>query len=242
MDSKNGTTFWLFGRGLSCNCGLNWTVPEDWRNLPRDEQIERIKPAIRTEMDASNVDISCIQHLLDDLAAKTPGGWRHRFGTTNWDYLLQREILVRSHGAWGGRQPAWLAESHVSHINGTAEELEINANRSPFLLEEDAYDKRTQSVEADIFYNFMIWGRRFVVVGMSFECEADRFLLYSLGRVQDDLPIGESTWLLVNRNAGALEKSRAAIADHLPRAKIVAVQRGFSDWQNNGYPRLWEMS
>ncbi|HEY0294369.1 MAG TPA: hypothetical protein VGC69_03425 [Bordetella sp.] len=241
MDNKNGTTIWLFGRGLSCNCGLTWTVPESWRSLPRDEQIERIKPAIRTEMNSPNVDISSIRRLLDDLAAKTPDGQKHRFGTTNWDYLLQREILVRSHDAWDGIQPVWLAESHVSHINGTAEELENNAHRSPFLLEEDAYDKRTKSVEADNFYNFMIGGWRFVVVGMSFECEIDRFLLYSLGRVQDDLPIGESTWLVVNRNYEALEKTRTAIADHLPRAKIVAVQSSFSDWQNNGYSGLWDM-
>lgn len=241
MDNKNRTTIWLFGRGLSCNCGLNWTVPEDWGKLPRDEQIGRIKLAIPAEMNAAYVDISCIRRLLDDLAVKTPNGRQHRFGTTNWDYLLQREILIRSGGVWGGVQPAWLAESHVSHINGTTEELKNNANRSPFLLEEDSYDARTQSLEADAFYNFMIWGWQFVVVGISFECEADRFLLYSLGRVQDDLPIGESTWLVVNRNPNTLRNSCTAIAGHLPRAKIVAVQSGFSDWQNNGYPGLWDM-
>ena len=129
MESKSETIIWLFGRGLSCNCGLGWTVPDEWRALARDEQIERIKPAIRVAMDAPGVDISCIQRLLDDLAARTPEGQKHRFGTTNWDYLLQREILVRSHGPWERVQPVWLAESHVSHMNGTAEERENNANR-----------------------------------------------------------------------------------------------------------------
>jgi hypothetical protein len=239
VKSKNESTIWLFGRGLSCNCGLTWTVPGSWRTLSRDEQIERIKTAIRNEMEASDVNISCIRRLLDDLAARTPHGQRHHFGTTNWDYLLQREILVRSHGAWRGVQPTWLAESHVSHMNGTAEELDNNANRSPFMLEEDTYDQRVWSVEANAFYNFMIWNRRFVVVGMSFECETDRFLLQSLGRVEDDLPIGESTWLVVNCNDEALAKSCDAIQRYLPRANMIPLQSGFSNWQEDGYPGLW---
>ncbi|TKR55361.1 hypothetical protein D7I39_11120 [Allopusillimonas ginsengisoli] len=238
MDSKNETTIWLFGRGLSCSCGLSWTVPADWKNLPRDGQIERIKYAIRTEMGASNVDISCIQRLLDDLAAKTSNGRRHRFGTTNWDYLLQREMLTRSIVDWDGKLPTWLANSHVTHFNGTAEELETNKNRSPFLLEEDAFDVRTWSAEADSFFNFMIWARRFVVVGMSFECDTDRFLLQALGKVEDDLPIGESSWLIINPDAGALKKSCQAIQEHLPHATIKSVCSGFSDWQDDGYPGL----
>jgi hypothetical protein len=65
---------------------------------------------------------------------------------------------------------------HVSHLNGTVEELESNENRSPLLLEEDTFDQRVWSVEANKLFNFMAWNRRFVEVDMSFECGTDRFL------------------------------------------------------------------
>lgn len=84
----------------------------------------------------------------------------------------------------------------------------------------------------------MIASDLFMVVGMSFECDTDRFLLYSLGKVEDDMPIGESTWLIVNHNSEALKVSCAAIQQRLPRAKVIAVRSGFSDWQANDYQEL----
>lgn len=133
---------WLFGRGVSCNCGLTWTVPGEWKALPRIEQIAHIEVAIRAEMDRLDVDMTCIRTLLNDLASRTPDGHRHLFGTTNWDYLLQREIEVRSDAEWEGIQPAWLANSHVYHLNGTVEKLANNSHRSAILLEEDDYRQR----------------------------------------------------------------------------------------------------
>ena len=39
-----------------------------------------------------------------------------------------------------------------------------------------------------IAYNKFIWSQTFVVVGMSFECQVDKYLLSALKRVEDDLP------------------------------------------------------
>ena len=41
---------WIFGRGASAACGLNWTVPTDLEKLDRHTQISKIKDAIRQEM------------------------------------------------------------------------------------------------------------------------------------------------------------------------------------------------
>jgi hypothetical protein len=93
-----------------------------------------------------------------------------------------------------------------------------------------------------MLYTHMVANRRFVVVGMSFECETDRFLLHALGKAEDEMPISESTWPVVNRNPDALEKACDAILAHLPRADVVPVQSRFSDWEDDGYRELWEMA
>jgi len=180
------------------------------------------------------VDTSLIRRFLQILADQTAPNWRNKFITTNWDYLLQTEILALNLN----EQPNWLANSHVFHLNGTVEELEDNNNRSPFLLEEDPANVRCVTPEADIIYNQMIWDRVFVVVGMSFECETDKFLLNALGRVEDDLPIGESTWIVVNRDNNALEQSCYRIGQYLPRSTLRCVHSDFSDWIESGLPEL----
>jgi transposase InsO family protein len=100
---------WLMGRGLSIASGLSWTVPVTWGDLPRETKIEWIQTALRDEMDKDHVDTTTIRSLLDVLAMHTPPHWRHEFITTNWDYLLQREILDLGLKV----QPAWLANSYV---------------------------------------------------------------------------------------------------------------------------------
>jgi len=68
-----------------------------------------ITSAIREEMSRPSVDSQPYQTLLSELARRTVPGWGHRFYTTNWDFLLQREIF-----ALGLRVlPPWLSESHV---------------------------------------------------------------------------------------------------------------------------------
>ena len=219
---------WLFGRGLSIGCNLPWTVPVDWKGLAREEIIDRIKGQLREEMNRASVDCAIIRSLLGLLATHTNNGWRHRFITTNWDYLLQREILNLGLTVL----PSWLANSHVFHLNGTVEDLRDNSHRSPFLLEEDSGTQRVQTPEANMVYNQMIWDRYFVVVGMSFECETDRFLLRALGRVQDDLPIGESSWIVVNPDQTALDSSCQRLKKVLPHAlvSVSPVRASLREW------------
>jgi hypothetical protein len=131
-----------------------------------------------------------------------------------------------------------MASSHVFHLNGTVEHLPDNSNRSPFLLEEDPASQRCFTPEANIAYNYMLWDRAFVVVGMSFECETDKFLLNSISRVEDDLPIGEAIWIVINRNKAALEVSSSRIANALPHATVHRVHSDFGTWQENGMKEL----
>lgn len=227
---------WIFGRGLSIGCHLSWSVPPEWKDFSRDEKINRIKISIRDEMNSPTVDCSSIKRLLNILEMHTQPNWRNRLITTNWDYLIQREVEALKLKVL----PPWLSDSHVYHLNGTAEELENNEHRSPFLLEEDPSDQRCFTPEANIAYNYMIWDRTFIVVGMSFECDTDKFLLNALGRVENDLPIGESTWIVVNRNSSSVELSCSKIQGYLPRAKVIGVCSDFSGWLNSGLPELQE--
>jgi hypothetical protein len=222
----SNTVVWLFGRGLSVGCGLTWEVPQEWSDLPRNEKIDRITRSLRHEMDSPKINTSCIDQLLEFLAARTKHGWRHFFVTTNWDYLLQREIDKLSLST----RPRWLYSGMVHHLNGTVEDLPDNTNRSPFLLQEDTADARTGTVEADVVFSKMIWERTFVVVGMSFECATDQFLLRSLNRVQDDLPIGESDWIVINPDRPALDSASDQIGLALPAARVVRVCKKFEEW------------
>jgi len=227
---------WLFGRGLSCACKLSWEVPPKWENIPREEKIERIKGTLRKEMDSLTLDSSLIQRLLRILGEHTAPNWRNRFITTNWDYLLQREINALKLNVL----PSWLANSQVFHLNGTVEELGDNSHRSLFLLEEDPAAQRCFTPEANKAYESMIWDQTFVVVGMSFECETDKFLLSALGRVEDNRPIGDSTWIVVNRNSQTLERSCSKISSVLPRATVKSVFADFNGWLESGLPELQE--
>jgi hypothetical protein len=216
---------WLFGRGASSACGLTWTVPGQWRNLDRDRQIEMIKLAISREMDAPNIDTMPYKNLINQLS-ETKSNWHHRFVTTNWDYLLQREIdkmgwSVATH---------WLPETHVSHLNGTVEDFGDPSFRSRFLLETDPASIRQQTIEANIAFNHLIWQRYFIVLGMSFSCEMDRSFLDAISRVQDDLPIGESSWLIIDNSEDNLNKVASHIKSVLPRADIAVLLVDFVNW------------
>jgi len=187
-------------------------------------------------MGDQSVNSSVILRFLRYLEKHTAKNWRNRFITTNWDYLIQREIQALKLEV----QPEWLANSHVFHLNGTVEELENNSFRSPFLLEEDPAAQRCFTPEANIAYEHMLWDRTFVVVGMSFECNTDKFLLSALSRAEDYMPIGESTWVVVNRNPSALEQSCSRISETLHHASVMPVCTNFSSWLESGLPELQE--
>lgn len=225
---------WFFGRGLSIGCGLSWSVPDDWRDLHRNEQIPRIKYALRDEMNKPSIDCSDIRDLLSMLSTNTVTPWRHQFITTNWDYLLQREV-----DALGlTEQPDWAAETHVFHLNGTVEQLLNNDYRSPFLLESDPQEQRTATLEAEKVFACIVENKHFVIVGMSFECDTDKFLLDSLSHIERDWPIGKSKWILINPNATDLEKTRGLIQDALPSSTIVTVNKSFREWLSAQAPEL----
>lgn len=234
MSEGSRRVDWFFGRGLSIGCRLGWSVLPEWRQLPRDEQIRSIKTALLAEMDGPSIDCSDIHNLLRMLSENTVAPWRHLFLTTNWDYLLQREVLALGHTI----QPEWSAETHVYHLNGTVEVLPNNQHRSPFLLETDLSEQRTSSMEANVAFEKIAWNKTFVVVGMSFECEGDKFLLRSLARVQDDLPICESEWIIINPDEAALATVVNRIQRALPRSTVREVASTFRSWLNAKAPEL----
>lgn len=230
---------WLFGRGASVSCKLRWIVPEDWRDEDRDTQIEKIKEAIRFEMSSSKIDSSPYKSLLSELAKRTNPPWHHRFLTTNWDFLLQKEINQLGLTS----TPIWLPETHVYHINGTVEEWpSVNKAkpplRSPFLLESDFPDQRSYSEEVAQAVQYIIWRKTFVIVGMSFECEMDRAFLMALGRIGKDIQISNSCWLVLNPNNDALKRICTLLQGTFPGAKIYSIATGFNEWLNEGMPQL----
>lgn len=205
-----------------------------WEDLPREEQIARIKAAIISEMSTAYIDTTDIRLFLSLLAKHTIAPWRHRFHTTNWDFLLQREVLAHENKV----QPSWSAETHVYHLNGTVENQPDNSRRSEFVLESDPPRARVATTEGDIAYNKFIWSQTFVVAGMSFECEVDKYLLSAITRAEDDMPIGESCWVVLNPNAKALSATCSRLQSALPRAKIISRSLTFRDWLDAQLPEL----
>lgn len=225
---------WFFGRGLSIGCGLSWDVPAAWGWLPRNEQIDRIKETIRQEMSKPDIRTGDISSLLDLLSSHTIESWQHQFYTTNWDYLLQREISSK----WHESKPRWLGSSHVYHLNGTTEMLANNCNRSDFVLVNDNVNYRTRTCETEKAYKQIAWNRNFVVVGMSFECDVDRFILQSLSNIEDYLPIGDSRWIIVNPDEATLHNIKGRILTALPRGTVDCVHSDFASWLQSGLPEL----
>jgi len=226
---------WLFGRGASVASGLNWTVPKEWERYDREILISKIREILPIEMQKASTAV--YKKFLSLLSRKTRSGLKHRLITTNWDFLLQKAIDEQ-----GFKQlPVWLDDSWVFHFNGTVENLPDNSHRSPFLLESDPASQRVASVEANEAYNRLIWDFRFVVVGMSFECQIDKGLLAALNKVEDDLPIGFSEWIFVNSNQNALKQVEQNIKIALPKCKTVKVQAYFEEWVMAEMPVLKEI-
>jgi hypothetical protein len=184
-------------------------------------------------MDAPYIDTQPYKYLITKLT-KSKSPWHHLFITTNWDYLLQREI----EGMGLSVAPNWLPETHVFHLNGTVEEIGDSSFRSPFLLETDPPSMRQQTIEANMAFNRLIWQKYFIVIGMSFSCKMDRSFLAAIHSVQDDLPIGESTWLILNRSQSDLDAIASYIYSALPRAHISILETDFSAWANGPMKEL----
>ena len=227
---------WFFGRGLSIGCNLKWTVRDDWKGYPREEQIYLIQQAILEQMSDPTIVTTDITRFLDILAYRTAPPWQHRFHTTNWDYLLQREITRRYPA--GSYKPRWLASPHVYHHNGTVEKLANNAHRSPILLETDVEEARVASLESDKAFTSFLWSRVFVVVGMSFECAVDRFLFKALQRVQNEMAVGESHWIVVNPYTKSLQDTLQQLNTALPGATVSGCAMKFDSWLDQKMSQL----
>jgi len=106
------------------------------------------------------------------------------------------------------------------------------------LLETDALNQRSQSLEFDQALQIMIWRQHFIVVGISFSCPTDRALLAFLHRVHDDLPIGSSWWHVVDPSPDTAGEVCARIADAFPHARVSVSNATFQEWLATGMPEL----
>src|SRR3954463_13454154 len=90
---------WVFGRGASTANGLPWVVRHAWKDdlsagrVTRDDHVRMITDTLREEMVRVPQGATPYRRLLNIMATRTVAGGHHRLLTTNWDYLLQRDVL-----------------------------------------------------------------------------------------------------------------------------------------------------
>ncbi len=233
----SSSCFWILGRGASIANGLHWKVPQDWyADLSRDDVIDRIKQTLRHQMDQPAVHRNAYRRLIEELSRRTSNDWFHRFLTTNWDTLLERELFP--HARAQDVVPRWLGgQSHVYHLNGTIEEG-ANECRSPFLFEIDPAEQRVQTLEADQALCRLAVANHIIVVGMSFVCATDRAFLAFLNRIEDHMPVGEARVYIVNPDQSALDDVCHHVNTALPASAVVPIERGFDSFIEDGLTEL----
>lgn len=237
---------WLFGRGASiANC-LSWVVPQDWKDdllagrMTRETHVGKITEALRHEMAQELENSTPYRRLLDMMAGSTVDQGHHILLTTNWDYLLQRNVNSWINTNNPGYAPRFLStHSMVYHLNGSVEPGDFQ-NRSPFLLETDSPSVRHATYEANQALTHLLWSNLIVIVGMSFECDMDRGLLATLRVHEDNTPIGSALFVVVEPNRETLDSTYSKLARCFPRAATIRVNSDFSEWINSGMPELCE--
>ncbi len=235
---------WLFGRGASIANGLPWIVPNEWKcalikgKVSREAHICMIVDALRSEMGKPSVRCDPYRRLLKIMAESTVDEGHHRLMTTNWDYLLQRELNSWIDANQPGYAPRFLStHGTVYHFNGSVEPGEFQ-NRSPFTLETDNASSRRATYEANQAFNLLLWSTLIVIVGMSFECDPDKGLLGALRMHEDNVPIGAAIFFVVDPCKDTLENTFAMLAACFPRAGGVRVNMGLAEWIDAGMPEL----
>lgn len=235
---------WLFGRGASIANGLSWVVPQTWKDdlvagrVSRDVHVDMITDTLREEMARVPQGPTLYRRLLDIMATKTVDEGHHRLLTTNWDYLLQRDVRDWIDVNTPGYAPRFLStHSMVYHLNGSVEPGK-SQNRSPFMLETDSASIRKAAYEANQALNYLLWSTLVVVVGISFECDMDHGLLATLRYHEDNMPLGNALFIIVEPNDETLESSYAKLAYCFPRASHIRVNKGLSEWIDSGMPEL----
>lgn len=244
QESRAQGCTWLFGRGASIANGLLWVVPSEWKDdlasgrVARDAHVQMIIDAIRNEISKLPTEDTPYRRLLDIMATRTLDHGHHRLMTTNWDYLLQRDLSNWVEANQPGWAPKFLStHGSVYHFNGSAEPGDFK-NRSPFMLETDSADVRRATYEANQAFEYLLWSDLVVIVGMSFECQTDRGLLAALRVHEDNVPIGTALFLIVEPHKETLESTYAKLAACFPRAGGLRVHSGFAEWVDSGMPEL----
>ncbi len=235
---------WIFGRGASIANGLPWLVPDDWKRdlnegrVSREAHIGMIVDAIRSEMGQPSVHCDPYRRLLSVMAERTVDRGHHRLMTTNWDYLLQREVNAWIEANQPGTAPRFLStHSAVIHLIGSVEPGEFQ-NRSPFMLETDSASSRRRTHEANRALHLLLWSTLIIIVGISFECDTDHGLLGAIREHEDNVPIGAANFVIVDPCSETLESTYAKLATCFPRAGGVRVAMGLAEWIDVGMPEL----
>jgi len=228
---------WMIGRGASIACGLDWHLSESEIKLNRESQVSIIKEKLPLAM--QRVNSEPYSNLVRILEKRTTSKYFHRFVTTNWDYLLQNELLSLCESK-EAVPDAFGMNSHVYHLNGSVEDTPEDL-RSKILLESDKPELRKVWFESNEAFNTILESNVFVVVGMSFECVIDRYTLAALGHHGTEMPVASSNWLLVNPDREQAEKVSGEISRYLPNTKFRFVNEGFKEWINGGAKELCDI-
>jgi len=225
---------WLFGRGASIANGLSWLVPDKWKQdlienrITREAHINMIIKTVRDEIQKPSVHCRTYRRLLNLMAQSTGYSNYHNLITTNWDYLLQLEVNAWIKRNQPGHAPHFLG-THVYHLNGTVEPSE-SINRSPFLLETYSASYRKQSYEANKAFNSLLWSSLVVIIGMSFECDSDNGLLAALHANEDNIPLGEALFVVIDPCGENLDNVGRKLSQYFPRAGQQLMNCGLDEW------------
>lgn len=235
---------WIFGRGAAIANGLPWSVPNPWnddlaaKRVTRERHVSMITAALREEIQRLRETSTTYLKLLDTMASGTVEHGHHRLLTTNWDYLLQRDLNTWMTRNRPGYAPRFLStHDTVYHLNGSVEPGSFQ-NRSLIMLETDSPQERIASYEANQAFNLLLCSTLVVVVGMSFECDVDRGLLGALRAHEDNAFLGSALFVIVEPDSETLERTYAKLACCFPRAGGIRVNCGLAEWIERGMPEL----
>lgn len=237
-DNNISTVTWIFGRGATISCGLNWFEDPGpkTRSLDRDIRIKNIRANILQEEKRIKIGRTSYSKLLSILKTSTNPLWKHLFITTNWDSILDKEIENMIRKEEGNLH--WLPDSWGFHLNGSTKEPQHDTY-SQFLLDDDSWDSITDSYERAHGLWRAKWERGLIViVGLSFNYGIDKFLLKFWQTHQDNLPFGESNLLILNPQKEVCDNIKELIEKAFPRASVFLIAKRFGEWVNKGMPEL----
>lgn len=220
---------WFFGRGASIASGVTWEESEESKKKSREERIQNIDRNLSSQMQTVPIGNNPYSQLLFLLENKKKVNQRNLFITTNWDYLLQREINSKNYTT----RPSWLEDSQVFHLNGSIEKWGDARYRSPMLLPDD--NNRVDSLEFQKAMNFVLCERFFVMIGVSFKYTVDQQIIELLRPHEDNLLFGEGKYLIVDNCQEGLDRIENIINQNFPRAEVIKVKSDFKSWIDVAY-------